>query len=320
MTNIAILGAGAFGTALGISLASDGNQVTLVARSGAHVDEMARTRTNAARLPGVPLPDLLSPATEIPGQTDLVLAAVPTQALAETLRLHASRLRGKAVVSCNKGVDLSTGAGPTGIIAANSDPSVIAALSGPGFAADIARGLPTALTLACSDDSQGRALQHQLSTRTLRLYRTTDVAGVEIGGALKNVIAIASGLAMGGGLGESARAAIMTRGYAELARFALSRGARPETLSGLSGLGDLVLTCTSEKSRNYSCGLSIARGEGLPTGKTVEGVSTAKVVSNIGKTEKIDLPITHLVNAIVSDRLSIEEARDQLLSRPLKEE
>ena len=320
MTQIAVLGAGAFGTALAISLAEAGNDVTLVARNETHVAEMLRDRMNAARLPGARFPDGINPAKRIPSGAEVVLAAVPTQVLASALREHRSALAGKPVVSCNKGIDLETGEGPTGIITAHSAPSVVAALSGPGFAIDIARGLPTALTLACRDEVQGTLLQEQLSTQSLRLYRTTDVDGVEMGGALKNVVAIAAGVAMGANLGESARAALMTRGYAELTRFALWRGARPETLAGLSGLGDLVLTCTSEKSRNYSCGISLGRGEGLPKGKTVEGVSTAKVVSAIAHSAGIDLPVTQLVNAIVSGKCSVAEARDLLLSRPLKEE
>ncbi|MDM7255294.1 MAG: NAD(P)H-dependent glycerol-3-phosphate dehydrogenase, partial [Paracoccus sp. (in: a-proteobacteria)] len=192
-------------------------------------------------------------------------------------------------------------------------------LTGPSFAADIARGLPTALTLAGADAEAGEALQEALSTPTIRLYRTTDVAGAELGGALKNVIAIAAGAAIGAGLGDSARAAIVTRGFAEMTRFATARGARAETLAGLSGLGDLVLTCTSDLSRNFRFGQALGEGAPFDPSITVEGAATARAVSRIAPDTGVDMPISTMVAAL-SDGLPVHEAMRALLSRPLKEE
>ena len=231
---IGIVGAGAFGTALAVALGREGRPVTLWARDAAHVAEMARTRTNAARLPGVEFPEAIAVTSEIEHLkgAEAVLLSLPMQALRGFLHENPA-LNGQSLVACCKGVDLLTLNGPTALIAAACPQSVTAILTGPSFAADIARGLPTALTLA---SATGEALQHLLSTPTLRIYRTTDVIGAELGGALKNVIAIAAGVVMGAGLGDSARAALMTRGYAEMVRLAQALGARAETLAGLSGL------------------------------------------------------------------------------------
>ena len=195
-----------------------------------------------------------------------------------------------------------------------------AILTGPSFAADIARGLPTALTLAAADEGSAQRLQEQLTTPALRLYRTTDTIGAELGGALKNVVAIACGAAMGAGLGESARAALMTRGFAEMQRMAAYRGADPETLSGLSGFGDLALTCTSEGSRNYRLGLSLGAGEPFDSSTTVEGASTARAMAQVAEEAGIEMPITAAVAAVLDNRLDVPSAMRSLLTRPLKEE
>ncbi len=320
MSEIAILGAGAFGTALAISQANAGRQVSLVARSEAHAAAMSETRRNADRLPGVDLPDGVTPTTEIPGDAPIVLAAVPSQVLRDYLKPHAGALKGRVIMACNKGIDRQTGLTPTATIASVCPDAHIAVLSGPSFAADIARGLPTALTIAATDVARATDLQSALATETLRLYRSTDVTGVELGGALKNVIAIAAGLAIGSGLGQSARAALMTRGYVEMTRYALAHGAAADTLAGLSGFGDLVLTCTSDKSRNFAHGLAFGRDELIDTAKTVEGVETARIVSKLAHKAGIDVPITDLVNAVLSRKMTIQDARAALLSRPLKEE
>jgi glycerol-3-phosphate dehydrogenase (NAD(P)+) len=194
--------------------------------------------------------------------------------------------------------------------------SHVAQLTGPSFAADIAKGLPTALTLACTDDALGAHLQMALSTPALRLYRTTDVIGAELGGALKNVIAIAAGAVIGAGLGESARAALIARGFAEMMRYATANGAQAETLTGLSGLGDLILTCGSEQSRNFRFGLALARGETLPEGTTVEGLHTARQLSE----SAAETPIADTVAALADGKLDISGALDHLLNRPLKPE
>jgi glycerol-3-phosphate dehydrogenase (NAD(P)+) len=193
-------------------------------------------------------------------------------------------------------------------------------LTGPGFAGDLAAGLPTALTLACADEAEGARLQAALSTRALRLYRTTDVAGAELGGALKNVIAIAAGAAMGAGLGLSARAAIVTRGQAEMVRLAVALGGRAETLAGLSGLGDLVLTCTSERSRNTRFGMALARGEAVDPAVTVEGAATALAAARLAAATGVDMPITATVAALVEGRTTLAQAMADLLSRPLTTE
>jgi glycerol-3-phosphate dehydrogenase (NAD(P)+) len=195
-----------------------------------------------------------------------------------------------------------------------------ALLTGPSFAADIAAGLPTALTLACKDTECAAHLQQALTTANLRLYRTTDTVGAELGGALKNVMAIACGAVMGAGLGESARAALMTRGYAEMQRLALGLGARPDTLAGLSGFGDLALTCTSPGSRNYRLGAAIGRGETFDPSVTVEGAATARAVADLARDMSLDMPITQVVTRMVDGDMSVTEAMADLLSRPLKEE
>ncbi|MCK0141407.1 NAD(P)H-dependent glycerol-3-phosphate dehydrogenase [Aliiroseovarius sp. F20344] len=314
--SIAVLGAGAFGTALAISLAQDGRSVGLWARDPG---DMATARENTRRLPGHAFPDSLTVLNKIEDAQDsqIILLAVPMQKLADFLTENATLFQHKMLVACCKGIDLKSGLGPAEIIRRTCPTATPAILSGPSFAVDIAAGLPTALTLACED---GEALQAALSTSNLRLYRSTDLVGVEIGGALKNVVAIACGIAIGAGLGESARAALMTRGYAEMQRYATLKGAQPETLAGLSGFGDLTLTCSSEKSRNYCFGLTLGRGEPLPEGTTVEGRATAKAVSNIAQQADIEMPIAQMVVAVLDNHLTINEAVDMLLARPLKEE
>ena len=320
MTDISVFGAGAFGTALAISLADDGRRVSLIARTETHASAMAADGENTARLPGLGFPDSLTPTAQATSPAWICLIAVPTQVLPAYLGLHSRALNGRTVVACCKGLDIASGMGPTGIIASVCPKATVAMLSGPSFAVDIAAGLPTALTLAAKTDQEARFLQTELSTANLRLYRSTDVVGVELGGALKNVIAIAAGIATGAGLGESARAALITRGYAEMKRFALAFGALPETLSGLSGFGDLVLTCSSENSRNYSFGLAMGRGQRARKNVTVEGISTSKAVSDLAKNRRIDLPISSTVSALLEQKITVQEAVEMLLSRPLKKE
>ena len=195
-----------------------------------------------------------------------------------------------------------------------------AILTGPSFAADIARGLPTALTIACADPAMCIQLQQALTTANLRLYRTGDTIGAELGGALKNVVAIASGAAIGAGLGESARAALMTRGFAEMQRLAAHFHANPETLSGLSGFGDLTLTCTSTQSRNYRLGFALGTGQPFDVSTTVEGAATARAINRLAQDRGLDLPITAAVAGLVENRLDVPSAMKALLTRPLKEE
>lgn len=316
--SVAVLGAGAFGTSLAIAISLSGRPVTLWARD---IRDMSARRENTARLAGHRFPESLSVSDDLAktASAGILLIATPMQALSDFLHENAALFKGKTLVTCCKGLDLATGLGPAEIVAQACPEARAAVLSGPGFAVDIARGRPTALTLAAKD---GAELQTVLSGDALRLYRSEDLTGVALGGALKNVIAIACGLAIGAEMGESARAALLTRGFAEMNRFARYRGAFPETLAGLSGLGDLVLTCTSEKSRNFSFGLSLGRGGpgSGASGTTIEGMATAKAVSIIAKTAGIDMPVTNMVVAVLDGSLTIEHAREMLLSRPLKEE
>lgn len=318
---VAVAGAGAFGTALAITL-SQQLPVMLWARNADHAAAMKSERMNSSRLPGCVFPDQLTVTSDLSdvSKADVVLLAVPLQQLRSFLESAANHLKGKPLVACCKGIELDTGNGPLDIILSVLPEAPAALLTGPSFAKDIASGLPTALTLACIDSSMCKTLQELLSTPTLRLYRTTDTIGATLGGALKNVVAIACGAAMGAGLGESARAALMTRGNAEMQRLAAQRGADPATLSGLSGFGDLVLTCTSEQSRNYRYGVSIGGRTAFDPTTTVEGAATARALAAEADRDGLDLPITKAVAALVENRLDVSEAISALLSRSLKEE
>ena len=308
---IGIAGAGAFGTALAIALGREGRQVMLWARNPGH----------AERLPNAVLPDRVTLTGEIKdlAGAQAVLLAVPMQVLGGFLAEHGGVFVGAPLVACCKGVDLKTLQGASALIGQACPGATVAVLTGPSFAVDIAKGLPTALTLAC-DSEASEGLQRLLSTATLRLYRSADVVGAELGGALKNVIAIAAGVVMGAGLGESARAALMTRGYAEMQRFALRLGARAETLAGLSGFGDLVLTCTSTQSRNLRFGMALGSGAAFDSSVTVEGAATAQAVVRLAGQLDIDMPITKMVAALIDKKLPLDEAIRSLMSRPLKQE
>lgn len=319
--SVSVFGSGAFGTALAISLAGQG-PVRLWARSGTQAKAMQQSGENATRLPGIPLPANIEVTSDAgkAAENQTLLLAVPMQQLRQVLQSHADVLGQHTLVACCKGIELSTGLGPVAVIGECLPDARPALLTGPSFAADIARGLPTALTLACADDALGRDLQQQLSTANLRLYRTTDTTGAELGGALKNVMAIACGAVIGAGLGDSARAALMTRGYAEMQRMAVALGARAETMAGLSGFGDLALTCTSDLSRNYQLGLSIGRGQRFDPSVTVEGAATARAVHAKAQELTLDMPITACVAGLVDDTLTLSDAMARLMARPLKEE
>ncbi len=318
--SVAILGAGAFGTALAIALAERG-PVTLWARDGAQARDMQATR-QTPRLPGIRLPDAVAVTEDLAeaSKAETLLLATPMQALTGLLAQIPEPLADKPLVACCKGIDLQSLTGPSAVIHNAKPQAIPAILTGPSFAADIARNLPTALTLACAGDNVGAALQAQLSTQTLRLYRTHDLKGAELGGALKNVIAIACGACLGAGLGDSARAALMTRGFAEMTRLAAHLGAAPDTLAGLSGFGDLALTCGSDQSRNFRFGYSLGKGQPFDPGTTVEGRATAMAVMRIADRDGLDLPICAAVTAISDGRIDIPTAMNDLLTRPLKKE
>ncbi len=315
---VAVAGAGAFGTALAVAL-SGSREVVLWARDAAAAAAMDAAR-EAPRLPGIRLPARLR-VTADPAAlgAPVVLLAVPAQALGGFLAAQGDAL-GPALVACSKGLDLATGEGPAALIARARPEAAPAVLTGPSFAADIARGLPTALTLACRDGALGARLQALLSTPALRLYRTGDVTGAELGGALKNVVALACGVAIGAGLGESARAALLARGFAEMRRLGAALGAEEDTLMGLSGLGDLVLTATSPGSRNFRRGLALGRGEPGEPGVTVEGEATARAACGLAARLGLEVPVTDAVAALLDGRLAVAEAARALLDRPLRAE
>lgn len=318
---IAVAGGGAFGTALAIALALDGKRVTLWARNADAVSTMNATRQNP-RLPHVKLPDEISVTHDLADlfAADIILLATPAQTLRGFLQDNAAHLAQKSLIACCKGIDLTTMTGPVTTIQDVVPSAVAGILTGPSFAADIARGRPTALTLACANEDLSIDLQAELSTPTLRIYRTTDTTGAELGGALKNVMAIVCGVCMGAGLGESARAAVITRGFAEMKRLADALGAEHTTLNGLSGFGDLVLTCTSDQSRNYRFGLAIGSGKPFDTSTTVEGAATAQAVQKLAKTLSIEMPICTVAADLCVDKTDVATAVKMLLSRPLKEE
>ena len=318
---IAIAGAGAFGTGLAIALAANG-PVTLWARDAKAAQIMQASRENKARLPGKPLPDNITITSDLAQvfDADTLLLAIPAQKLGAWLADHSAQLAGKRLIACCKGIDQSTLRGPVAQLDALIPDQVSAMLTGPSFATDIADHLPTALTLACADPVEGAYLQSGLSTPTLRLYLSHDIIGAELGGALKNVIAIACGVCMGAKFGESARAAVITRGFAEMRRIGAALGADPETLTGLSGFGDLALTCTSDQSRNYRFGLSIGAGKPFDAGTTIEGAATAVSVTKLAEKHGLDLPICTVVAALSSGTISPETALATLLARPLRKE
>lgn len=317
---IGVLGAGAFGTALAVAEAAAGREVRLWGRDAARMDAAERTRVTPA-LAGVTLPPTLRVTGDLDTLADaeVLLLVVPAQQTEGFLAAHGTALPPAPLVLCAKGIDARTFRRQTEIAAAALPGRRLAALTGPGFATEIARGLPTALTLACADADLGRALQERLATPRLRLYATEDVTGAELGGAFKNVIAIACGMTEGARLGASARAALMTRGFAEMSRLAVAMGARPETLTGLSGLGDLSLTCNSTQSRNFLAGRALGAGETRPGG-TVEGVATARAACELGRRHGVELPIATAVADVLEGTATIGEEMEALLARPLREE
>jgi glycerol-3-phosphate dehydrogenase (NAD(P)+) len=323
---IAVIGAGAWGTALALTCARAGRAVTLWEPDPASAAKLAASRESPF-LPGI----TLDPAVEI--STDLAAAArapaillvVPAQAVrAVTTTLAPLMAERTPVIVCAKGIERGSKAFMSEIVATCAPRAVPAILSGPSFAADVARGLPTAVTLAAEDDDLAGALAQAIGSASFRPYHSTDVRGVEIGGAAKNVLAIAAGIVAGRGLGASAAAALTTRGFAELVRFGRAYGARPETMMGLSGLGDLLLTCSSPQSRNFSFGVNLGRGHqpdaihgaiGL-----AEGAFTASVLVDMARERAVDMPIAAAVAALLDGRMSVDAAIESLLSRPLKAE
>jgi glycerol-3-phosphate dehydrogenase (NAD(P)+) len=326
-THIAVLGAGAWGTALATLAARNAAKVHLWARDPAHAVEMAATGVNTRRLPGVPLPDNLVPTAALAdvAAAEIVLLAVPAQAVRATCQALAAHIaRNVPLVICAKGIERTSGLFLSEVVADVLPENPPAVLSGPSFAEDVAKGLPTAVTLAARRETEAAELARMLAAPWFRLYHSRDIRGVEIGGAAKNVLAIASGIAAGRGLGASAGAALIARGFAELSRFGHAYGTEVATLAGLSGLGDLVLTCTSSQSRNFSFGVALGRGTDIAAaraeGHTTEGVFTAGVLVDLAHRKTIDMPICEAVEAVLAERIGIDAAIEALLARPLKSE
>ena len=324
MSRIAVLGGGAWGTALAMTAARAGHEARLWARDEGAVEAVNARRENPAFLPGIRFDvkiEASADAGRVMKDAALILAVIPAQSLSAALEGLAGRIpNGVPVVLCAKGIEQSSGKLLSQVCAGLVPDNPIAVLSGPSFALDVARGLPTAVTVAAADEALAAEIAAALSSAAFRCYTTTDVTGVEAGGALKNVLAIAVGAARGRGLGASAEAALITRGFVELRRLAESFGARPETPLGLSGLGDLILTCSSPQSRNFSYGMALGRGESLEGRPLAEGVATAFIAAKIAKERGIDAPITMAAAAILRGKASIGEAVAALLMRPLKAE
>ncbi len=317
-STIGVVGAGAWGSALALIAARAGRNVRLWAR-----DPAAPGR----RLPEASLPDGVAIGADpaLLSTADAVLLVVPAQAIAAALPALAPVFKpGVPLILCSKGIDRASGRFLSEIVAGLAPGHPIGALSGPSFASDVARGLPTAVTLALRHRADGEALAQALASSTFRPYWTDDLIGVETGGALKNVYAVAAGVVIGRGLGESARAALIARGFAEMTRLGRAVGARPETFAGLSGLGDLVLTATSEQSRNLRFGLALGRGTAPDAARaaigTVEGAATAPAVAELADRLGVDMPVARAVGALVAGAASVETIAERLMRRPLRSE
>ena len=320
---VAVLGGGAWGTALALAMLRAGHNVRLYARDEETVAAL-RGGANPRYLPGIAIEPGIEATSDI-GKAldgaDCVLAVAPAQSLRAMLSAAKSHMpKSIPLVLCAKGIERDTGALLSAIVEEILPDNPVAALSGPSFATDVARGLPTAVVVAARGDELAAELAARFSAENLRCYSSDDLIGVEIGGALKNVFAIAAGAVTGAGLGASAQAAMVTRGFVELRRIGAAFGARPETLMGLSGLGDLLLTCSSAQSRNFAYGLALGQGKALAGLPLAEGVPTAAIAARIATERQIDAPIIAAVSAILDGTITIRQAVSALMTRPLKTE
>jgi len=322
---ISVLGGGAWGTALAQTCARAGRDVSLWEFDAGNAQHLAAKRESRF-LPGVQLEQSIKMTRELSeaAQADAILLVVPAQAMRSVVSALAKSISATTpLIACAKGIERGTHKFMTEIIAECASQATPAILSGPSFAADVARGLPTAVTIAAPDAALARALAHAINSGTFRPYHSTDIRGVELGGATKNVLAIAAGIVTGRGLGASALAAMTTRGFAELVRFGKAFGAKTETMMGLSGLGDLILTCGTPQSRNFSCGVALGKGETPDTaarGKLAEGVFTAPVLLEMARVKNVEMPISAAVAAVLAQTISVDAAIESLLTRPLKSE
>lgn len=319
-----VIGAGAWGTALAQTLSADGEDVRLWAFETDVVDAINRDRINPLYLPGVTLNPSLRASGDMADMADrdMLLIVCPAQHLRGIV---GNAPVGVPLILCSKGIEAGTGLLMSEVAEQAQPASPIAVLSGPTFAHEVAKGLPTAITLACADAGLAARIATRIARPAFRPYISDDVVGAEIGGAVKNVLAIACGVADGAGLGLNARAALISRGFAEMTRFGLARGARAETLGGLSGLGDLVLTCSSTNSRNFSLGKGLGEGraaaELLSNRRTVaEGAFTAPVLRDAARSAGVDMPVVEAVCALLEDAAPLAQVIDALLTRPLRPE
>ena len=329
MRNVAVLGAGAWGTALAVLLSTKGLNTTLWSRSLSQVQDMSARRENIKYLPGIVLPETLTltadPAEAVVG-ADFVLSVIPAQHWrAEGAQFETVLHKNIPILLCMKGIEQGSLLLPHEVTAKILPGRPVALLSGPSFASDVAAGLPTAVTLAAEDAPLAKVLADVVSAPTFRPYHTRDITGVALGGAAKNVLAIACGIVTGAGLGESARAALASRGFAEILRLAQALDARQETLIGLSGLGDLMLTCASPQSRNMAYGLALGEGADpadllAKTGSVVEGAHTAEALIALAHRHDIEMPLAEAVQDVVSKAITVPDAIKLLLARPLKAE
>jgi glycerol-3-phosphate dehydrogenase (NAD(P)+) len=320
--SVAVIGGGAYGSALACAALRAGRDVVLYARSRENAAQMQATRKNP-KLPGVSLDPGINITSDmgLAAGADIILLATPAQSLRDAATALAAVLKPNTpVIACAKGIERGTHKFMTEVIAEAMPDAAPAILSGPNFADDVARGLPTAVTLAAKDERLASDLVQALGSSTFRPYHTTDVRGVEIGGAAKNVLAIAAGIVEGRQLGASALAALTTRGFSELARLGRACGARGETMVGLSGLGDLILSCSSLQSRNFAYGIALGRGEAPNRDKLAEGEFTAPVLIELAASQNVDMPVSSAVAAILSGKVTIDAAIEGLLTRPFKAE
>ena len=320
---IAVLGSGAWGSALACVAARAGHEVTLWGRSAETVAEISNARTNSKYLDGLKLEENIYATNNLEesvSKKSILILAVPTQSLSPFLDQIADKAGTATLITTCKGIDRKTGKLPHEMVMEKLTRNPVSALSGPSFASDVVAGLPTAVTIASKDPELSTELANEISTDTFRCYASDDLRGVELGGALKNVLALAVGAARGMNLGASAEAALIARGFAEVSRLARDLGSRPETLTGLSGLGDLVLTCSSEQSRNFTFGMAMGKGESLDGLKLAEGAFTASIALQLAKTTGTEVPVTNAIVGVLNKKITAREAVHQLLTRPLKRE
>ncbi len=322
--NISVLGAGAWGTALACAMANSGHEVTIWGRNRKILHDIGENRMNSTYLDQISLVDGLQVEGDLNKAvlgSNVILLVTPAQSVPQMTELLKEIVdSGQIIIVCAKGIDRQSGKTPAELITGLVEPDNIGALSGPSFAVDVARGLPTAVTIAFTQMGQAMKYANLLSSGNFRIYASDDITGVELGGALKNVLALAVGAARGMQLGASAEAALIARGFGELRRLAEKMGGKPQTLSGLSGLGDLVLTASSSQSRNFSYGVALGRGENVAGMPLAEGVFTAQIAGKLARDYHVDAPIIQSVGEVIANKLTARDAVRQLLSRPLKAE